>query len=120
MAIEKAKHFVYLAGALNVKIEMMVPDIYQDIAGDVGVFPPTIIYNPQLRLSVNELRTNGVIAKIRVRTESGKSHEVVCSTEKLSSALAGLVGKKIPEQVGVDVNYKKIVKVSLPRKRDRF
>ena len=120
MAFVKTKHWVYLAGALDVKIEMMLPDIYSDISGVVGIGTPTIIYNPKLRLSVNELRVNGVIAKIKVRTESGQSHDIYCATEKLSSALADVVGKKIPELSGTDVVYKKIVKASLPRKRDRF
>lgn len=120
MAFVKTKHFVYLAGALDVKIEILLPDIYADLGDAVGIFTPTLIYQPKLRLSVNELRVNGVVAKIRVRTESGKGHDIICSTEKLSSALANVIGKKVPEMSGADVVYKKITKASLPRKRDRF
>jgi hypothetical protein len=120
MAFVKTKHWVYLAGALDVKIEILLPDIYADLGDATGINLPTVIYNPKLRLSVNELRVNGIVAKVKVRTESGHSHDIICSTEKLSSALANLVGKKIPEQVGTDVVYKKITKASLPRKRDRY
>jgi hypothetical protein len=120
MSFVKTKHWIYLPGALDVKIEMMLPDIYADLSDATGINPPTVIYNPKLRLSVGEMRVNGLIAKVNIRTESGKSHEIVCATEKLSTALANLVGKKVPEQSGTDVVYKKITKAGLPRKRDRY
>lgn len=120
MAFVKTKHFVYLAGALDVKIEVMQPEVYGDIFDIVGIYTPGLLYNPKLRLSVGELRVNGVVAKVNIRTESGQSHELICATEKLSSALAGLVGKKVPEMSGTNIVYKKIVKASLPRKRDRY
>jgi hypothetical protein len=120
MAIVKEKHSVSLDAANLIKVETLLPDIYQNIGSVVGIFKPTIFYNPLLRLSVNELRRNGVVQKITVRTETGKSHVVICNTSYLSTALPGLVGKTIPEQIGTEVVFKKITKASIPRRRDRF
>jgi hypothetical protein len=121
MAIVKTKHFVQVEFNLieRFRIELMEPDIYQDIQNEVGIYNPTLIYDPQLRLSVGELRKNGLIQKLLVRTETGRNHVIVCATPNLSTALAKLVGKKIPEQSGTSVEYKKITKVSIPRKRTR-
>jgi len=120
MAIAKTKHFVYLPTVIDAKIEVMEPDIYNDIADVVGVYTPTLIYNASLRLTTNELRRNGVVVQISCRTESGKSHKIICSVEKLSTALPGLVGKSIPEQNGANVNSAKITKASIARKRSRL
>ncbi len=120
MAIERIKVFTELSGLFPAKIEFIQPNIYQNISGDVGIFPPTVIYNPALRLTSSELRRNGVIVKLTARTETGKNTTVYCNSTKLSTALPALVGKQIPEQVGSEVVFKKIVKVSLPRKRSRL
>jgi hypothetical protein len=120
MAIVKTKVFVYLPGVIDAKIEFSEADIYQDINSIVGIFPPTIIYNPALRLSTGELRRNGVLIKLLVRTETKRSHTIYCSVEKLSTALPSLIGKKVPEQSGTSVEYKKITKVSIPRRRTRI
>ena len=120
MAIERVKLFVTLDTLDFVRVEIVEPSIYQNISADVGVRYPTLIYNPLLRLTANELRKNGVLVKLKVRTESGKSHAVLCNTRLLSTALPGIVGKTIPEQNGADVVFKKITKVSIPRKRSRL
>lgn len=120
MAIERIKVFTELSGLFPAKIEFIQPNIYQNISSDVGIFPPTVIYNPSLRLTPSELRRNGVIIKLNVRTETGRSTTIYCNAAKLSTALPALVGKQIPEQIGNEVVFKKIVKVSLPRKRSRL
>jgi hypothetical protein len=119
MAIERIKVFTELSGLFPAKIEFIQPNIYQNITNDVGIFPPTVIYDPALRLTTSELRKNGVLIKLNARTESGKNTTIYCNSAKLSTALPALVGKQIPEQIGNEVVFKKIVKVSLPRKRSR-
>jgi hypothetical protein len=119
MPIERIKVFTELSGTLPAKIEFIQPNIYQNISSDVGVFTPGVGYSPSLRLSSSELRLNGVIVKLNARTESGKNTSVYCNSAKLSTALPALVGKLIPEQIGSEVVFKKIVKVSIPRKRSR-
>ena len=119
MAIVKTKQYVLLPGFLDVKIEMLLPNVYQDFQETVGIFSPGASYRPALRLSTNELRRNGVLVKLTVRTENKISYEIYCSSEKLSTALPGLVGRNIAVQSSTGISQQKIVKVSIARKRSR-
>ena len=130
MANTRIQHIVKVG---TIKFGVSLPNIYQSIGDTVGVNPAKttdaagvgIITKSDFPATVKSLRAGGGAITLTVRTESGKSHRVLCSMAKVSSAITGLVDLTITERgnavgdliLGSD---KKIVHVSVPRRRFRY
>lgn len=87
-----------------------LPDIYDGIADVVGVKKQTAKQVVDAALTVNEARKGGNAIHLRVIT-TGVNHTILCSTDKISSALGTLRDRKI----GSDT----ITSARIPRKRRR-
>jgi hypothetical protein len=130
MANSRAPHIVKVG---NIKFGVALPEIYGSIGETVGVTPARttdgtgvgITAKSDFPASVKVLRAGGGAITLNVKTESGKSHRVLCSMSKVSSAITGLIDLSIPETGSLlgDLalgNSKKIVHVSVPRRRFRY
>jgi hypothetical protein len=130
MANNRSPHIVKVG---SIKFGISLPNIYESIGDTVGVTPARttdatgvgITAKSDFPATVKTLRAGGGAITLTVRTESGRSHRVLCSMAKVSTAITGLVDLTIPESgnlVGDLVlgTSKKIVHVSIPRRRFRY
>ena len=130
MATSRAPHIVKVG---SIKFGVSLPAIYGSIGDTVGVTPArstdstgaSTTAKSDFPATVKILRAGGGAVTLNVRTESGKSHRVLCSITKVSGAITGLIDLTIPETgnlVGDPLlgNSKKIVHVSVPRRRFRY
>jgi hypothetical protein len=120
MATGKIPHLILIG---STKFSVQEKDVFDTIKDIVGVKKMADTDRADFKTTVNELRTNGAALLITARTESGKTHRILCATDKLAGAMGGLIGKLIPESSGTGTTAstasKKIVSVSIPRKRSR-
>lgn len=130
MANTRSPHIVKVG---SIKFGVSLPSIYESIGETVGVTPSRttdgsgvgITVKSDFPASVKVLRAGGGAITLNVRTETGRSHRVLCSMAKVSAAITGLIDLTIPEGgnlVGDLVlgTAKKIVHVSVPRRRFRY
>lgn len=130
MANTRVQHIVKVG---SIKFGVSLPNIYESIGDTVGVNPARTTdaaglittTKSDFPATVKTLRAGGGAITLTVRTESGKSHRVLCSMAKVSAAITGLVDLTIPEGGNVVGDLilgtaKKIVHVSVPRRRFRY
>lgn len=130
MANNRAPHIVKVGA---IKFGVSLPNIYGSIGETVGVSPArtgdasgvSTTAKSDFPATVKILRAGGGAITLTVRTESGRSHRVLCSMAKVSAAITGLVDLTIPESATAGSNpasgtAKKIVHVSVPRRRFRY
>lgn len=131
MAQKRVAHIVKVG---TFKLGTLLPNIYSNIGETVGVVPAmstdsttgvVTTVKADFPATVNELRKAGAALSINIRTETGKSHRILCAVTKLSSAITGLVGMTVPESGNILTDallgdQKKIVRVSIPRRRFRY
>ncbi len=84
----------------NDKYVAILPDIYEDIKTVVGIAkapnPDNTVYKG--KLTINKAVAEGDLVRIRCRLENKKVKEVLCVSSKLSSAMGGLLPKKVGGQ----------------------
>ena len=84
----------------NDKYVAILPDIYEDIKTVVGIAkapnPDNTVYKG--KLTINKAVAEGDLVRIRCRLENKKMKEVLCVASKLSSAMGGLLPKKVGGQ----------------------
>jgi hypothetical protein len=99
MADKKVAHIVTIDGK---KYTALLPDIYSDIKGVVGIekapSPDNTAYSG--KVIVSAYIQQGDIVRIRCRLENQKVKNILCVSEKFASAMGGLLSKKVG---GVDV-----------------
>lgn len=130
MANNRSPHIVKVG---TIKFGVSLPNIYESIGDTVGVTPARttdgsgvgITAKSDFPASVKILRAGGAAITLNVKTESGRSHRVLCSMSKVSSAITGLIDLTIAESSNIvgdttSGTGKKIVHVSVPRRRFRY
>jgi hypothetical protein len=96
----------------NVKHGIKQPDDYASINAIVGVKKATSADKIDDSTEVSSLRRSGKAVKLNCRLKSGKVNSVICAIDKVSGAIAGLLGKSLDGST--------ITSVSIPRKRSRY
>ena len=93
----------------NDKYAALLPDIYDDIKTVVGIekapSPDNTVYKG--KATINKFVGEGHLVRIKCRLENKKYKTVLCASNKLASAMGGLLPKKIG---GVDVRTTNIVR----------
>lgn len=115
--IQKKPHIVTV-GKLKFKIDK--PDQYGNIGDLVGVKLMNDGDVADYRTTVKELQINGAALHLSCRTESKKTHRILCATTKIAIAVTALINKTLPETSGNSTGDKKIISVTIPRKRTRY
>jgi hypothetical protein len=87
------------------------PDDYAAINAIVGIKKATSSDKVDDSTEVNSLRRSGKLVKLSCRLANKKVNTIQCTTEKVSGAVAGLLGKALDGST--------ITSVSIPRKRNR-
>ncbi|MFN6488129.1 MULTISPECIES: hypothetical protein [unclassified Nostoc] len=84
----------------NDKYVAILPDIYGDISSVVGIAkapsPDNTVYKG--KLTINRAVAEGDLVRINCRLENKKVRTVLCVSSKLSSAMGGLLPKKVAGQ----------------------
>lgn len=96
----------------NVKHGIKQPDDYASINAVVGVKKATSTDKVDDSAEISSLRRSGKVIKLNCRLKSGKINSVICAIDKVSGAIAGLIGKTLDGST--------ITNVSIPRKRNRY
>jgi hypothetical protein len=94
-----------------VKHGIKQPDDYASINAIVGIKKATATEQVDDSTEVNSLRRSGKLIKLSCRLANKKVNTILCTTEKVSGAVAGLIGKSLDGST--------ISSVSIPRKRNR-
>lgn len=102
---------LHIATIGSVKHGIMQPDDYDAISSQVGIKEATGNETVDDSTEVTSLRTSGKIIKLSCRLKNGKTNTVLCTTEKVSGAIAGLRGKALAGST--------ISSVTIPQKRNR-
>lgn len=102
---------LHVATIGSVKHGIQQPDDYTNISAQTGIKIATANQVVDDSTEVQSLRASGKLIKLRCRLANKKTNTVLCTTEKVSGAIAGLVGKSLDGST--------ITSVTIPQKRNR-
>jgi hypothetical protein len=102
---------LHVATIGSVKHGIKQPDDYAALSSITGIKKATATETVDDSTEVNSLRRSGKLVKLSCRLKNKKVNTILCTTEKLSGAVAGLIGKALDGST--------ISSVSIPRKRNR-
>jgi hypothetical protein len=102
---------LHVATVGAVKHGIMQPDDYDAISSIVGIKEAGANETVDDSTEVSALRTSGKLIKLSCRLANKKTNTILCTTEKVSGAIAGLRGKALAGST--------ISSVTIPQKRNR-
>jgi hypothetical protein len=102
---------LHVATIGSVKHGIMQPDDYAAISAQTGIRKATDNETLDDSTEITALRTSGKIVKLSCRLKNGRTNTVLCTTEKVSGAIAGLRGKALAGST--------ISSATIPQKRSR-
>lgn len=102
---------LHVATIGTVKHGIMQPDDYGAISAQTGIKKATANETLDDSTEIGALRTGGKLIKLSCRLANKKTNTVLCTTEKIAGAIAGLRGKALAGST--------ITSVTIPQKRNR-
>jgi len=95
----------------GIKVGIKEPDLYSAIADIVGVKKAADTDKVDDSGSISELKLRGKAITLNAFCSDKKRHKIQCSIDKVTGAVAGLIGKSFGANT--------IKSVSIPRRRTR-